>query len=74
MPSSPSMYVMRLRHAAVLMNARMLRNAESERSRNIGARIVTSGERMGRMIEQILDWTRLRGSGSDVSRDGAADR
>jgi signal transduction histidine kinase len=46
--------------AAVLMNAHILNKAESERSRTIGARIVTSGERMSRMIDQILEWTRLR--------------
>jgi signal transduction histidine kinase len=50
--------------AAVLMNARLLRDAEAERTRTIGRRILTSGERMARMIDQILEWTRLRaGSG-----------
>jgi two-component system, sensor histidine kinase and response regulator len=48
--------------AAVIMNARMLRSSESERSRAIGARIVTSGERMARMIDQILEWARTRAS------------
>ncbi|HVU50325.1 MAG TPA: ATP-binding protein [Polyangia bacterium] len=50
--------------AAVLMNARLLRDAEAERVRTIGRRILTSGERMARMIDQILEWTRMRsGSG-----------
>jgi signal transduction histidine kinase len=49
--------------AAVLMNARMLRDASDERSRGIGRRILTSGERMSRMIDQILEWTRLRAGG-----------
>ena len=46
--------------AAVLMNARLLRGAELERTRTISARIVTSAERMSRMIDQILEWTRFR--------------
>lgn len=46
--------------AAVLMNGRLLRDAETDRTRAIGRRIVTSGERMARMIDQILEWTRLR--------------
>jgi signal transduction histidine kinase len=46
--------------AAVLMNGRLLRDADTERTRAIGRRIVTSGERMARMIDQILEWTRLR--------------
>lgn len=56
--------------AAVLMNARILRSEESARARAIGTRIVTSGERMARMIEQILEWTRLhtKGARQEVSR------
>jgi signal transduction histidine kinase len=46
--------------AAVLMNARLLRDADGDRTRAIGRRILTSGERMARMIDQILEWTRLR--------------
>jgi signal transduction histidine kinase len=46
--------------AAILMNARLLRDADLERARAVGARIVTSGDRMSRMIDQILEWTRLR--------------
>jgi signal transduction histidine kinase len=46
--------------AAVLMNARLLGGAELERTRTIGTRIITSAERMSRMIDQILEWTRLR--------------
>jgi two-component system, sensor histidine kinase and response regulator len=52
--------------AAVLMNARLLRGAEGEREQRIGARIVASGERMTRMIDQILDWTRARSEGGHV--------
>jgi signal transduction histidine kinase len=48
--------------SAVVMNARLLRNAEGARERTIGARIATSSERMARMIDQILDWTRFRSS------------
>ncbi len=48
--------------AAVLMNARLLRNVEP-RERAIGERILSSGERMTRMIDQILDWTRVRSAG-----------
>lgn len=56
--------------AAVLMNARILRSEESSRARAIGTRIVSSGERMARMIEQILEWTRLHTKGArlDISR------
>jgi K+-sensing histidine kinase KdpD len=56
--------------AAVLMNARILRSEESARARAIGTRIVTSGERMARMIEQILEWTRLhtKGARPEISR------
>jgi signal transduction histidine kinase len=47
--------------AAILMNARLLKNDVSpERARTIGTRIVSSGERMSRMIDQILDWARAR--------------
>jgi signal transduction histidine kinase len=46
--------------AAVLMNARLLRDADAERPRTIGRRILTSGERMSRMIDQILEWTRMK--------------
>jgi signal transduction histidine kinase len=46
--------------AAILMNARLLRDADAARARTVGVRIVTSGERMSRMIDQILEWTRLR--------------
>ena len=46
--------------AAILMNARLLRGADVERAKSVGARIVASGERMSRMIDQILEWTRLR--------------
>jgi K+-sensing histidine kinase KdpD len=52
--------------AAVLMNARILRTESSERARAIGARIVTSSERMARMIEQIVEWTRLRSKGAKL--------
>jgi signal transduction histidine kinase len=58
--------------AAVLMNAHILRTAESERSRAIGRRIVTSGERMSRMIDQILEWTRLRGGRGGIQLARAA--
>jgi signal transduction histidine kinase len=56
--------------AAVLMNARILRTEQSERARAIGVRIVTSGERMARMIEQILEWTRLHAGGAGRARAG----
>jgi signal transduction histidine kinase len=46
--------------AAVLMNARLLRDVDNERTRAVGRRIVTSGERMARMIDQIFEWTRMR--------------
>ncbi|HSZ84362.1 MAG TPA: HAMP domain-containing sensor histidine kinase [Polyangia bacterium] len=46
--------------AAILMNARLLRDVDAARARTVGTRIVTSGERMSRMIDQILEWTRLR--------------
>jgi signal transduction histidine kinase len=52
--------------AAVLMNARLLRSAEGERERAIANRIIASGERMTRMIEQILDWTRVRSDAGHV--------
>jgi signal transduction histidine kinase len=52
--------------AAVLTNARLLRAAPGEREREIGARVVASGERMTRMIDQILDWTRARSQAGHV--------
>jgi signal transduction histidine kinase len=52
--------------AAVLMNARLLRSAERERDRTIAGRIISSGERMTRMIEQILDWSRVRSDAGHV--------
>jgi signal transduction histidine kinase len=58
--------------AAVLMNAHILRSAESERSRTIGRRIVASGERMSRMIDQILEWTRLRAGRGGIELARAA--
>jgi signal transduction histidine kinase len=57
--------------SAVLMNARLLRDAEVERTRNIGRRILTSGERMARMIDQILEWTRLRSGGGWIAVERA---
>jgi signal transduction histidine kinase len=59
--------------AAVLMNARLLRGDVSvERVRTIGARIVTSGERMSRMIDQILDWARVRSDAGHIQLARAA--
>jgi len=58
--------------AAVLMNARLLRNAERERERTIAGRIIASGERMTRMIDQILDWTRVRSDAGHVRLTCAA--
>ncbi|HEX4406245.1 MAG TPA: HAMP domain-containing sensor histidine kinase [Polyangia bacterium] len=58
--------------AAILMNARLLRDADAERARTVGARIVTSGERMSRMIDQILEWTRLRAGAGWVHLTRAA--
>jgi signal transduction histidine kinase len=60
--------------SAVLMNGRLLRDAETDRTRAIGRRIVTSGERMARMIDQILEWTRLRaGTGVITLERGRCD-
>jgi signal transduction histidine kinase len=58
--------------AAVLMNAHLLKAAEPERTRMIGRRIVTSGERMSRMIDQILEWTRLRSGHGGIQLARAA--
>jgi two-component system, sensor histidine kinase and response regulator len=52
--------------AAVLMNARLLRSAERERERTIAGRIIASGERMTRMIDQVLDWARVRSDAGHV--------
>jgi signal transduction histidine kinase len=57
--------------AAVLMNARLLRNVEGDRTRAIGKRILTSGERMARMIDQILEWTRVRAGAGWVAIERA---
>ena len=57
--------------AAVLMNARLLRDAEGDRTRAIGRRILTSGERMARMIDQILEWTRLRAGAGWITLERA---
>jgi signal transduction histidine kinase len=54
--------------AAVLMNARLLREAETERESRIGARIVTSAARMSRMIDQVLAWARLREGWIQIAR------
>lgn len=54
--------------AAVLMNARLLREAETERESRIGARIVTSALRMSRMIDQVLAWARLREGWIGIAR------
>jgi signal transduction histidine kinase len=48
------------------MNARLLRSSDRDRARTIAARIVSSGERMTRMIDQILDWTRMRSDAGHV--------
>jgi len=57
--------------AAVLMNARLLLAAEGKRERTLGARILASGERMSRMIDQLVEWTRVRGAGGHLPLDRA---
>jgi signal transduction histidine kinase len=47
--------------SAITTGARLLmRRAESERVELPARRILSSGERMGRMIDQLLDFTRIR--------------
>jgi signal transduction histidine kinase len=55
---------------AILTAAHVLeRRAESDGTLNTAQRILTSGERMARMIEQVLDFTRARvGSGIELHR------
>jgi PAS domain S-box-containing protein len=47
---------------AIVMSAQLLMNAGSEASAASARRILHSGRRMSRMIEQLLDFTRLRSS------------
>jgi two-component system sensor histidine kinase/response regulator len=55
--------------AGVLMNARLLAGADADGARRLGARIVTSAERMSRMIDHIGEWARLQSSGDPASAD-----
>jgi len=60
--------------AAMLMNARLLRSSAREREQTIGKRIESSGERMSRMIDQILEWSRVRSNtGHPQLRSAACD-
>jgi len=56
--------------SAITTGARLLmRRAESERVELPARRILSSGERMGRMIDQLLDFTRIRlGGGIPLER------
>lgn len=48
----------------------LLRRADSEAVAKPAARILSSGQRMGRMISQLLDFTRIRlGKGLPLARD-----
>jgi two-component system, sensor histidine kinase and response regulator len=58
--------------AAMLMNARLLRSSEREREQTIGKRIESSGERMSRMIDQILEWSRVRANSGHFQLKSAA--
>ena len=52
--------------AAQLMKVREAATADGRNAKALG-RLITSGQRMSRMIEQLLDFTRLRvGGGIDV--------
>jgi signal transduction histidine kinase len=53
--------------SGVLMNARLLAGADGEGARRLGARIITSAERMSRMIDQIGEWARLQASAGSTS-------
>jgi K+-sensing histidine kinase KdpD len=57
--------------AAIMTAAHVLgQRADSDRVRRPLARIVSSGDRMARMIDQLLDFTRVRvGGGIGLSRD-----
>jgi PAS domain S-box-containing protein len=57
--------------SAILGGANLLtHDAHDEKSARILARVVSSGERMGRMIDQLLDFTRARlGEGIPLRRD-----
>jgi signal transduction histidine kinase len=59
--------------AAVLASARLLQEAPSEDAvRRAAARILSSGDRMGRMIDDLLDLARARlGGGLAVRKDRA---
>jgi signal transduction histidine kinase len=59
--------------AAVLASARLLQEAPSEDAvRRASARILSSGDRMGRMIDDMLDLARARlGGGLTVRKDAA---
>ncbi len=57
--------------SAVLAGAHLLsRQVQDERSARVLARVVSSSERMGRMVEQLLDFTRARiGQGIPLRRE-----
>ncbi len=46
--------------SAIEMNGKLLARTCDERSRHVADRIASSAERMARMIEQILDFSRIR--------------
>lgn len=57
---------------AILTSAHLLQKSEDELARVCGQRIMSSGRRMGRMIDDILDMARMRlGGGLTVVRDAA---
>jgi PAS domain S-box-containing protein len=58
--------------AAQLMKARNMGTAEGPNGKAIG-RVISSGERMSRMIEQLLDFTRLRVGGGIAIEPRPAD-
>lgn len=56
--------------SAILSGANLLgRELQTEKSGRVLSRVVSSGERMGRMIDQLLDFTRVRlGEGIPLAR------
>jgi len=57
--------------SAILCGAQLLADdARDEKSTSVLSRVLSSGERMGRMIDQLLDFTRARlGEGIPLDRD-----
>jgi signal transduction histidine kinase len=53
--------------SGILMNARLIAGADGESAHRLGTRIVTSAERMSRMLDQLGEWARVAASADSGS-------